>query len=290
MLIGAVVLVGGGYASAKLAVSYVWGSRTCDRVAFLGQSRPEAFATLSVVSGLPDIFHSEIGTPECCAHIAHAGGASGDMPYTNSPEALNENYEQGVRVFELDFVEVENGEIVIAHDFDDLDAVPDSEAAFLATTPWHKRSRMSFAGLIEWMKDRPDARIVTDTKFAGGPKRIIEAFSAHFSPDELSDRLIVQLYSLDEFTDPDLRGGDIPVILTLYRMLDEPYGEVIEALEANPPVALTMGAGPAPKLLQWTRWYLPDLPVYIHGRPDQINDTRFQICLEGLGASGFYLD
>src|SRR5690625_6358053 len=43
--------------------------------------------------------------------IAHAGGAIEGFNYTNSLEALNHAYDQGVRLFEMDILETSDGKL-----------------------------------------------------------------------------------------------------------------------------------------------------------------------------------
>ena len=283
---GVVVL----YFGAQVATSYAWGSRVCERVAFMGQTRPERFTEIPPDTELPAIFHSVTQTPECCLYIAHAGGAVNGTPYTNSPEALAVNYAKGARVFEIDFTLAGNGDIVLAHDFNAFAAPPESEAAFLAMPAPHGQSHMSFDTLMRWLLAHPDARLVTDTKFDGGPRRIAEKLAEALPREVLENQVIFQVYSLEELADADLRIYGAPIILTVYKLGTFHPGDLIGALEQYPPMALTMSSGRAPKLLQLTRLYLPDLPLYVHGHPSVINDTDLQSCLEALGASGFYLD
>jgi glycerophosphoryl diester phosphodiesterase len=55
--------------------------------------------------------------------IAHAGGAlfadDGEMlTYTNSLEAIEQNYRRGHRVFEIDFLLTKDGQLAAVHDWD----------------------------------------------------------------------------------------------------------------------------------------------------------------------------
>ena len=49
--------------------------------------------------------------------IAHAGGQFNGATYTNSLEALDQNYEAGFRAFEIDLSFTSDGELVCLHDW-----------------------------------------------------------------------------------------------------------------------------------------------------------------------------
>ncbi len=51
-------------------------------------------------------------------YLAHAGGEINGQRYTNSLEALNLNYSNGFRIFEIDIITTTDGHLVCAHDWD----------------------------------------------------------------------------------------------------------------------------------------------------------------------------
>ena len=51
--------------------------------------------------------------------IAHAGGQVNGATYTNSLEALEENYQAGFRAFEIDFSFTSDRQLVCLHDWEE---------------------------------------------------------------------------------------------------------------------------------------------------------------------------
>jgi glycerophosphoryl diester phosphodiesterase len=154
--------------------------------------------------------------------VAHAGGRVLGRAYTNSFEALEENYARGFRVFELDFSWTADQQLVLLHDW---------EASWrrLAPKHWHGRvpnlaefslidsptglRLMSLDDLLAWMQERPAARIITDVKrnnIAG-----LEQIASRI-PTELKHRFLVQIYAPEEL--PSVRQlGFEQVLFTVYR-------------------------------------------------------------------------
>ena len=56
--------------------------------------------------------------PSNLLRIAHAGGQIENETYTNSLEALNANFKEGFRVFEIDFSWTTDTQLVCLHDWE----------------------------------------------------------------------------------------------------------------------------------------------------------------------------
>lgn len=102
-------------------------------------------------------------------YIAHAGGEVDGHNSTNSKRALDQNYEKGFRLFELDIIKTSDGKIVAAHDwkmwarFTDYDgALPPSHEEFMKHKIYGDYKTLDLNGINDWFRDHPDATLVTD--------------------------------------------------------------------------------------------------------------------------------
>lgn len=152
-------------------------------------------------------------------HIAHAGGRVDGMAYTNSLEALESNYQRGFRVFELDFSWTADGRLVLIHDwgqtwkrFSPEALNTPTLAEFMQTDHSKGLWFLSLDDLFDWLRLRPDARVVTDVK-----QRNVEALQkiALKAPD-LQERFIPQIYDPQEYA-PVRASGFKKVLFTVYR-------------------------------------------------------------------------
>jgi lipoteichoic acid synthase len=132
--------------------------------------------------------------------IAHAGGAVRGQIYTNSLDALDEHYNQGYRVFELDFDWTTDGKLVLVHDWEQTSkqfCVPPhvfSYAEFTGSKRCDGLRQMTFADLRVWLQRHRDAIIVTDTK--KDDQRLLSEIQA--SSSDIASQLIIQIYRASE--------------------------------------------------------------------------------------------
>jgi len=105
--------------------------------------------------------------------IAHAGGGYKGQNYTNSIEALNENYLQGFRYFEIDFSWTSDNQLVCMHDwgksfkklFGYKIKKPLSYSEFIDLADRHQDFEVcTLSSLAYWLMEKPDAKIITDIK------------------------------------------------------------------------------------------------------------------------------
>ncbi len=127
--------------------------------------------------------------------IAHAGGAIDGHTYTNSLEALNHNYRQGFRTFELDIVETIDHHFVAAHDWASWKnltnysgSLPPTLAQFRQHKILDRYTPMDMDAINHWFAGHPKAILVTDkidkpTSFAN---QFID-----------SRRLVMELFSIE---------------------------------------------------------------------------------------------
>lgn len=101
--------------------------------------------------------------------IAHAGGSIDGKTYTNSREALETNYENGFRIFELDIIQTSDGHYVAAHDWEHWrkltgysGATPPTRESFMGKKIHGRYSPMDLIEINKWFQEHPDAILVTD--------------------------------------------------------------------------------------------------------------------------------
>lgn len=190
-------------------------------------------ATFAVASG------NAVPAPE---YIAHAGGGWRGHVYQNTIEALDANHARGFRFFEIDFSWTSDGRLAGVHDWEttyprlyrDGAGIPDL-ASFAGRAMVLGTTAITPQRLEAWLATHPEAWIVSDIKndnlegldlIAGKHPR-------------LADRLIPQIYHPDEYSAVnDLGYGQ--AILTVYRMPDSAFPDLMTLLEKQRLLALTM--------------------------------------------------
>lgn len=155
--------------------------------------------------------------PEKSMLIAHAGGAVRETmrngTYTNSLEALVQNYNLGHRVFEFDFCQTTDNRLACIHDwkkYGNGHAV--SEEEWLATKVGGLYTSLTLETLMDQMLVIPDIYVVTDTK------------SYELTPEEISYQFQM-LYDTAMERDPEMLDHFIPQIYSdeMYDILMEIY-------------------------------------------------------------------
>lgn len=138
--------------------------------------------------------------------IGHSFGSIDGCGYTGSLEAFQKKYEQGLRVFEVDFAVAADGNIVLRHDWDvalqegiSSENIPTSEE--FKKIPIHgKFTPLTFVDLLQLMKEYPDIWIVTDSKDVGEAEVRAEFEEMVREAEEAGmldvlDRFVVQIYN-----------------------------------------------------------------------------------------------
>lgn len=104
--------------------------------------------------------------------IAHAGGGINGLIYLNSLEAINHNYEFGLRYFEMDFNWTSDNELVLIHDwsrtyqrlFGKSSKEPPTLKEFMTFEMSFSQTQLSLNQFANWMENHPDAILVADIK------------------------------------------------------------------------------------------------------------------------------
>ena len=234
-------------------------------------------------------------------YIVHAGGFVEDtngelLSYTNSREALENCYESGNRVCELDFLTTVDGKVVCAHNDEQEDmwahgiSLPDAGNKpltfyeFMGAKFNGTLTTMSLDDLAEYMQDHPDLYIVTDVKDDNiGVCRIISENYPH-----LRDNFIVQIYHPDEY-DRIRRLGFDYIIYTLYRATDEELTpeETKDFTDKANLVGVTFWTDyPSQYEESFGVLAASGLPLFVH----TVNDSEEMKAFIDMGIDGIYTD
>jgi glycerophosphoryl diester phosphodiesterase len=158
--------------------------------------------------------------PPVPKYIAHAGGGvNGNLMYTNSLEALNGSYKKGLRYIEVDLETTSDGRLILLHDWDFCMRVffntkvgVKSYDQFKSLSMKQGLTIVSFREFVDWLKDKPDVYIITDSK--RNPVKNLQAI-AKFYPQMIA-RTIPQIYKFEEYKAVKNLGYK-NMILTLYQ-------------------------------------------------------------------------
>ncbi|MBR9788143.1 MAG: hypothetical protein GYB40_09425 [Vibrionaceae bacterium] len=175
--------------------------------------------------------------------IAHAGGQVNRLNYSNSYQALNENYLKGFRYFEIDLIFTSDHYLVCLHDWNNsffrLSGKRSTTALSLEEFSQYfsatELTPCTLQGLMSWLESHPDAHIVTDVK--SNNIRAL-AMIANLYPKFIT-RVIPQIYDPRNLADVREAGFD-KVIWTLYRFSTSKREILYWMGRLSGPVAVTM--------------------------------------------------
>ena len=222
-------------------------------------------------------------------YVAHAGGTLGPgLDYSNSLEALERSYSDGLRLFELDFSWTSDRRLVAIHDwgsnFKRFFDTRDLEQGFVPTLDDFMSYRMKggytqldFESVDRWVQDHPGVSIVTDIKASN-----LEGL--RYVADHAADpgRYIPQIYKRDELEEVSATGFD-RIIFTLYRSRASDQ-EVADFAHENDLYAVTI-----PKDRIWRNGLaarLEGIVTFVH----TVNDCAQFQSLRNAGVHGVYTD
>lgn len=232
--------------------------------------------------------------------IAHGLGAVDGIPTLNCQEGFLAQYQQGVRVFEVDLRLTRDLQVVLRHDWrfgwqEEVGetAIPTLEE-FLSQPIQGKYTPMSFRDLLELMEAFPDICIITDTKFTDAEVVTVQ-FEAMVDDAKalglsyLFDRMVVQVYSQLMFQVADGVHHFPYYIYTLYAegfgRTEDAFRDLADFCVENHIMGITM----------WDTWwreaYAPiarerDLLTFAH----TVNDPEDARQLIADGIHGIYTD
>lgn len=220
--------------------------------------------------------------------VSHGGGGLASGVTSDSLEALETAYHNGHRIFELDFNWTRDGRLVVIHDWEHMFPVwfiqttvkAPTHSEFMSLRMRHGLTQLDLPGLIDWMKRRTDAILVTDVKADNVKALSVIAAEAGI----LKERIIPQIYFAEEY-EAVKRLGFRSIIFTLYRnnMSDE---EVVRFAAGHSLMAVTMHFTRAVSTTLVTRLQQKKIKVFVH----TVNSTDMAQTLRRAGVSGLYSD
>lgn len=214
--------------------------------------------------------------------VAHAGGMAGGMTYTNSIAALDDSYAKGFRVFEIDLQTTSDGHDVCGHDWKAFNKIAPPLSTYLEWRASQAVQSCLMDDLVGWMRNHPDARLVSDVK--ADAVRINQVLAGM-----IGDQLIVQAYSAPQLCQFGAAGFK-DLILTLYKV-PYTYDEIVRqlrnpCLETYRPMAVTMDVERILYGHALITRAMTGLPVYAH----TMNSCLMHSLARVLGADATYSD
>lgn len=216
--------------------------------------------------------------------VAHAGGGIEGETYTNSIQAMDLNYSNGFRFFEIDFNTTSDETIVCVHDWarfrklakkDDLD-VALSFVEFEALNEQHfAHKRCTLESLADWFDVHKDAFLITDVK-----DNNLKSLELILKRIPNSNSIVIpQIYTPDEY-DWVVSAGVEKVIWTLYKSPQNESYVLKNLKDMERVIAVTM-----PVVLAESRFPVKILrkgvSVYTHtvNDPNEYNRLTKQYCV-----------
>ncbi|MGH7945320.1 MAG: hypothetical protein ACREF9_09955, partial [Opitutaceae bacterium] len=163
--------------------------------------------------------------------IAHAAGQIDGHRYTNSREALDLAYKNGLRLFEIDLIQTSDGQFVGVHDWDTWRKVtgsgtaPPTHRQFKETVLFKRYHAVDLSDLDRWFGEKTDAYLVTDK--ISDFKKLLDGFS-HRS------RLIVEVFSVDDYHRAVTQGVHHPMLSLIPALANDGEEKILELLQAEP--------------------------------------------------------
>jgi lipoteichoic acid synthase len=164
---------------------------------------------------------------DTCRFIAHAGGKVNNRTYTNSLEALNENYKKGFRYFELDIIKTSDSEFVAAHDWEHWAGMvsysgdlPVTKGEFLKYKIYGQLTPLAMEEINNWFKLHRDAVLITDK--VNSPRRFANEFID-------KKRLIMELFDMKAVKE-GLRVG-IKASMPSQNVVDDLRGDKVKKMK-----------------------------------------------------------
>jgi len=213
--------------------------------------------------------------------IMHAMGGIDGNNYTNSLEAFKFHYEQGRRVFEVDFALTKDDKVVANHSR----KIDISQQEFLSKKILNKYTPLSLERIIDLMIEHPDMILITDTKenFSEITFKISKLVKK--KNELLFNRIIPQIYSESTYDKAMAMYPFKAVIYTLYqgRINDD---EVIEFIKTTDNIiAVTMSKTRFSKRIA-KRINKIGIKVFVH----TVNKIDEVSAFIQKGADGIYTD
>lgn len=227
--------------------------------------------------------------------IAHALGGVNEDTYTNSLEAFENGISIGYKVFEADFSVTSDDKIVSSHNFEEYNgAVPDYDT-FMNTKIYGKYTPLDMKDLVALLYENKDIYLMTDFKWDNSfgsdnheVTLIMDELVADieaYNDKSLYDRVIIQIYSEDNYTVVDNYGCFLNYVYTLYNYAYPIYDEIAAfCLEKQiPVVTMEKTRATSEHVNIFEQW---NIKVYSH----TVNEMDEASALKAVGVAGIYTD
>ena len=226
--------------------------------------------------------------------LAHAMGGIDNTTYSNSLEAFKQAYENGFRIFEVDFSVTSDNKVVCAHDFSNVENKTMDYDSFMNSKIENKYSPLDVKKMVQLMKQYPDIYIMTDFKWdnslGSDHKEVITIIEeivkeAKEQQEELLQRFIVQIYGPDSYEIIEKIYPFEHYVYTLYHYASPIYEEILAfCLEHNiPVVAMGIERINQERTKYFEDWNI-DVLVYT------VNELEKSKELVDYGVDGIYTD
>ena len=232
--------------------------------------------------------------------VAHGLGAINDIRMATSIEAFQLNYQDGYRVFEVDFTTTSDGYLVCRHLWEDPDMqtgidenhIPTLEV-FKSTKVYDQYTPMSFSDLCLLLKEYPDAWIITDSKETNSEaiKKEFENMvkeAKEIGCEDVLNRFVLQFYDEEMYqTVTDI----YPFKNSIYATYMYWHGDIVSFAK----ICDFCYKNNIDSISMWNYYYCDEiqdmanrygLDIYIH----TINDISTGEKYLSMGAKGIYSD
>ena len=183
-------------------------------------------ANLDSIKSLPSLSDEEGAWYTQYHFIAHGGGGLDGRTYSNSLEAMNHSYENGLRVFDIDLTFTSDSVLVLRHDWtENLEQRGQTMAesggfvdrnghtqhhvknpvrldfeTFMSRKIYKLYTPMSCKDMIAFMQSHPDVYIATDMKDnVGASYQYLVDRAREMEADSVLDRIIANVYDYDVY-------------------------------------------------------------------------------------------
>lgn len=247
-------------------------------------------AAACTVTRLPDQVYDAL--PPRDVLIAHALGGIDGVAITNSADAFDRSYREGLRWFEVDLAVTADGDAVCFHPGHERHVGLDRPVHEVSTSELLRRrydgryTLLSFAGLLDRLDSHPDAVLVLDSKTWDEPMRRAIGRAAAGRPESVMRRVVPQVYRPEDLEAIGPALGLTPrlVIFTLYRSAMDDSGVVAFVRTEGIPVVAVSEARFRPSLAAELERL--DRRLLVH----TVNSPVARLKLRSAGADGFITD
>ena len=231
-------------------------------------------------------------------YIAHAMGGINGKTYTNSYEAMTNSYKNGFKVFEVDLISDDFGDLMACHGFSENSlkelGLPLKYATKTPTASEFKKQKicgryrtMTIDDILYYMKSHKDMYLVIDIK-SKTESNMRDSYSTIIKKATnagVIDRIIPQIYNYESFNLIDNMYNFKSIILTCYSMKNINISEITNFCKNNEIGVLTVdGKKYSSNLLSECK--KKGIKMYMNTYNDQSTVNRYT----GYGVSGFYTD